>query len=162
MKKALLTLAAAFAALAFTAAAGEPVVGFWTDAPKGVSSKEIHGVGFGIPLCNVKNAHGAELSLICSMTKGDLHGFTWAWIGMTKVGGQHTGLQLSFINFMGSADSGVQLGLYNQSEKHGVQLGFINNGRNNSTFQFGLVNINEKGLLPVMIFVNFGKDFFKS
>jgi len=54
----------------------------------------------------------------------------------------------------------LQWGFYNQSGENGIQIGVINQGKNNASFQLGLININKNGLLPVMIFVNLGKDIF--
>ena len=69
---------------------------------------------------------------------------------------------LAFVNMHKGqhGDFALQWGFYNQSAENGVQIGVLNNGQNNATFQLGLININKNGLLPVMIFVNFGKDLF--
>lgn len=134
-------------------------VGFWFDAPAGISKETVKGVSFGIPVCSMNRIRGAELSLIGSATNY-VRGFQYAWIGFNRAKTLR-GCQLAFVNLIEEREDkgGVQVGFYNQCARRGIQIGFINNNRNNAKFQFGLVNINENGWLPVMIFVNFGKSF---
>ena len=80
---------------------------------------------------------------------------------MTKADEFEKGCQLAAVNFANEVDKAVQVGAYNQSAKDGIQVGFVNNCKNNAKVQVGLVNINKNGLFPVMIFVNFSKDLFK-
>ena len=156
MKKVLLVLAAALTSLTLAAEAN---FGFWMDAPKGNSSTSVKGVSFGLPISNIKNIKGAQISIFCSFAK-DAKGFQGA-IGMNKAKEFDAGCQLAAVNFADELDdSAVQVGAYNQSRKDGIQVGFVNNCRNSAKVQVGFVNINKNGLFPVMIFVNFDKDLF--
>ncbi len=156
MKKVLITLVAALSAITLCAEAN---VGFWMDAPKGNSSKSIKGVSFGLPISKIKNSEGAQISIFCSITTNDAEGFQGAF-GMTKADEFEKGCQLAAVNFANEVEKAAQVGAYNQSEKGGIQVGFVNNCKNNAKVQVGLVNINKNGLFPVMIFVNFSKDLF--
>ncbi len=162
MKKIYLLLLCAILALPMMADDDGVVVTFWFDAPKSAVNKNVDGLKLGIPLGVGKaDVDGAELSLFYSQARR-MRGFQYAWIGLNN-SERLTGAQLAFLNFIGTeaVKTGVQVGFYNQSKKDGIQIGFVNNGQNNATFQFGLININQNGLFPVMIFVNFAKDFFQ-
>lgn len=72
------------------------------------------------------------------------------------------GVQLGLANLITQREDGfsVQIGTCSQCRRKGIQIGLINNGLDNTTFQPGLININKNGILPVMIFVNFASDLF--
>ncbi len=150
-----------FAGMLTAAVAAEPLaVGVWSDVPSGIGSTDVSGVALGIPVVSCGDLEGASLALCGNNTK-TTSGFEFALFGFNRARSLE-GVQMSLINLQEGqhGDFSLQLGLYNQAAKNGVQLGFINNGRDNATFQFGLININKNGLLPVMIFVNFGRDLF--
>jgi hypothetical protein len=108
--------------------------------------------------CN--DLEGASLAL-CGNKGKEVSGLQFALFGFNYAKSLY-GAQLAFVNIQKGQhdDAALQIGAYNQAAKNGIQIGFINNGQNNATFQLGLININKNGLLPVMIFVNFGKDLF--
>ncbi len=134
--------------------------GVWFDCPKSISNQEVEGLALGIPVIANKEVEGASLAL-CGNHSKKVSGFQGALIGFNYAKSLY-GAQIAFANFQEGQhdDCAVQLGFYNQAAENGVQFGFINKADDNATFQLGLININKNGLFPVMIFVNFGKDFF--
>ena len=160
MKKICIALFAMFA-MTFSVLADESfALGFWFDAPKGIASTEVEGIALGVPVISCGNLEGAVLAICGTHTKR-MEGLAFAWLGFNYAKSLE-GIQLAFVNLQDGqhGDFSLQIGAYNQSAENGVQLGFINNARDNATFQFGFININKNGLLPAMIFVNFGRDFF--
>lgn len=150
------------ATVAFSVFADEGFAyGFWFESPKDVKTKSVDGIALGIPVISFRNLSGASLA-ICGNDTKKTSGFEFAFLGFNRAESLE-GVQLAFVNLQDGqhGDFSFQMGAYNQAGKNGIQLGFINNGKDNATFQFGLININKNGLLPVMIFVNFGKDLFK-
>ena len=158
MKKLILSLALSL--LGATAVFAEAKCGFWYDAPEGIGSKSVKGAAFGIPVGDFKNVDGAQISILGSQAQ-KVKGFQGS-IVLNKMAVHRGGCQFGIVNFVTDSieKKGAQVGFYNQSARGGIQVGFVNNGRDNSWLQVGLVNINEDGLFPVMIFVNFDKDFF--
>ena len=162
MKKSRL-FAVVFAVFAiFTVCADESNVmaGFWFDSPRSVKGRSVEGLAIGLPVYDGNEVEGATLSLIGSRLR-EVDGFQGTLIGFTKTK-LLSGAQLSFANFVDSnaRDEGVQIGLYNQSRRGGIQVGLINNCQDNASVQVGLVNVNKNGLFPVMLFVNFDRDIF--
>ena len=135
-------------------------LGVWFDVPGRIGSKTIEGVGLGLPVIANRETEGASLAL-CGNNVQDMEGLQFALIGFNYAKALE-GVQLAFINMFRrqSGDFALQWGFYNQAGENGVQIGFVNHGLNNATFQLGFININKNGLLPVMIFVNFGKNLF--
>lgn len=148
-------------ATCFFVAAEEPIqVGFWFDCPRSTSHGVVEGVKIGIPVCAGQGwVKGAELALCCAGTD-KVKGLQGTLIGV-NMADHMTGVQLAFVNMAKRTLKGVQLGAVNLSEDDGFQLGFLNVSQNNSKFQFGFLNFNKNGWLPVMIFVNFGRDTFR-
>lgn len=156
MKKIILAGLLAVACL-FNAAADEEFgFGVWFDS----SENNIEGLGLGLPVIGNKTTDGVSLA-ICGNKVQKMNGFQFAWLGFNYADSLE-GVQLAFINMLRKqhGEFALQWGFYNQSAENGIQIGFLNNAQNNATFQLGLININKNGLLPVMIFVNFGKDLF--
>jgi hypothetical protein len=135
-------------------------IGFWFDAPKGISSTNVDGIGLGVPVIANKNLRGASLAL-CGNDSATVSGVQAVLFGYNSAKSMY-GLQWGIVNMIEKQhdDFALQLGFFNHSKEQGVQLGFINCGENNATFQLGLVNINKNGFFPIMIFVNFSKDLF--
>ncbi|MBE6381236.1 MAG: hypothetical protein E7047_09945 [Lentisphaerae bacterium] len=135
-------------------------LGVWFDVPNRIGSKSIEGIGLGLPVIANSQTEGASLAL-CGNNVQKMEGFQFAWLGFNYARSLE-GVQLAFVNMQRKqhGDFALQLGFYNQAGENGVQLGFLNNAHNNATFQLGLININKNGLLPIMIFVNFGRDLF--
>ncbi len=131
-------------------------VGIWFDSNK----SKIEGIGLGLPVIKNSETEGASLAL-CGNHIGKMEGFSFAFLGFNYAA-RLEGMQLAFVNIHDGQDGDIALqwGFYNQSARKGVQIGFINNGENDAIFQLGLININKNGLFPVMIFVNFSKNFF--
>ena len=161
MKKTLLILV--FSVCAACSAFAECKLGFWFDVPRDSSTKIVleKGVLFGLPLAEARSVRGSALA-VCGTFIHQMRGFQGTLFGMTKADSFKGGCQLSFANFADDsmASSAVQVGLYNQSGKDGIQIGLVNNNADNAKFQVGLVNINDDGLFPFMILVNFSRDFF--
>ncbi|MBQ9788127.1 MAG: hypothetical protein IJW31_00805 [Lentisphaeria bacterium] len=160
MKKFLVAVIAVFAAVSFVKADESFACGFWFDAPANIAKTNVEGLALGIPVIASGDMEGASLA-ICGNDQDKVTGFQFAWLGYNYAKSLE-GVQLAFINVQDGqhGDFAFQWGFYNQAKENGVQIGFLNNGQNNATFQLGLVNINKGGLLPVMVFVNFGKDLF--
>ena len=156
MKKIVLSALVACCCL-LNAAAGEAFgYGIWFDT----SASNIEGVGLGLPVIGNSSTEGASLAL-CGNNVKKMEGFQFAFIGFNYAKSIE-GAQLAFVNMHEGqhGDFALQWGFYNQSAENGVQIGFLNNALNNATFQLGLININKNGLLPIMVFVNFGKNLF--
>ena len=134
--------------------------GVWFDYPEKIEKKDIEGLGIGLPVISCRDLEGASLAL-CGNKGKEVSGVQLACLGF-NIAESLSGVQLSFVNIQERQhdDFALQIGAYNQSGKNGIQLGFINHGKNNAAFQLGLININKNGFFPVMIFVNFGKDLF--
>ena len=134
--------------------------GVWFDVPKSVSNTDVDGIGLGLPLIANRSTEGLSLALIGNNVQ-KLEGLQFAFFGFNYAKTME-GAQVGFVNLNRGqhGDCAVQIGCFNQSGKNGVQLGFINNGKDNATFQLGFLNINKNGLLPVMIFINFGTGLF--
>ena len=162
MKKLLLFLSAVCFFASALRAEEAFAAGFWFDVPVGTASASVGGVGLGIPVISNRNTSGLSLALCGNHTRNRMEGFQFALIGFNYAGSLE-GVQLAFVNIQDGQHGKFtfQWGFYNQAAKNGIQVGFLNNGQNNATFQLGLLNINKNGLLPFMIFVNFGRDLFK-
>ena len=168
MKKILLgCLLALGAALTLAGAEAEPAVvnrdaaigvGIWYDCPESLTTTDVSGFGLGLPLIVNGDLSGFSLAL-CGNRSLTVSGFQFALLGFNYAESLY-GVQLSLLNFQKGqhGDFAFQMGFYNQAEENGVQFGLINNARNNATFQFGLFNINKRGLLPVMLLFNFGRS----
>ena len=57
-----------------------------------------------------------------------------------------------------NAEDGVQVSLFNVSNRGGIQIGLANNCSDNAEFQLGLFNYNRNGWLPFMVFFNMAGD----
>jgi len=66
-------------------------------------------------------------------------------------------MQLALVNDTINSASALQVGLNNVtgSSKGIFQLGVFNDASSSDCFQLGLVNINDKGFLPVCLLINF-------
>lgn len=141
----------------FNAAAGDGFgLGVWFDS----TEQNIEGIGLGVPVIGNKNTEGASLAL-CGNNVQKMNGLQFSLLGFNYARSLE-GVQISFINMLlkQHGEFALQWGFYNQSAENGVQIGFLNNAQNNASFQLGFININKNGLLPIMIFINFGKDLF--
>ncbi len=156
MKKIIVTLLVAISCFAGAVAGDGFGFGVWFDS----SENNIEGIGLGLPVIGNNSTEGASLAL-CGNNVQKMTGFQFAWIGFNYARSME-GVQLALVNMHRGqhGDFAMQWGFYNQSGENGIQIGCLNNGLNNATFQLGLININKNGLLPVMIFVNFGKNLF--
>ena len=134
--------------------------GVWFNVPKNISAKNIDGIGLGLPVIANNTTEGASLAL-CGNNVQKMDGFQFALFGFNYARSLE-GAQLAFINMCRAqhGEFALQWGFFNQSGENGIQIGVLNHGKNNATFQLGLININKNGLLPVMIFVNFGRNLF--
>ena len=132
-------------------------LGVWFDSSK----QNIEGIGFGLPVIKNQTTEGASLAL-CGNEVQKMDGFQLALLGF-NYSRSFEGVQIALINMLRKqhGEFAMQWGFYNQSAENGIQIGVLNNARNNASFQLGFININKNGWLPVMLFVNFGKDFFK-
>ncbi len=158
-RKALLVLAMVFGMTlgAMAVEQGGIHFGFWYGAPHSVRNSELHGVGIGIPIYAGKKVDGGAFSILAN-SNVDVNGVQGAWFAYNQAD-TLTGAQASIVNLIlkKAENFALQLGVYNQCEKRGVQIGLVNNGRDNAIFQLGLVNINQNGAMPFMILFNFGK-----
>jgi hypothetical protein len=160
MKKFLIAVVVLFAVLGVVRADESIGCGFWFDSPNNIARTNIEGLGVGLPVIASANMEGASLA-ICGNDQDRVSGLQFALFGYNYAKSLE-GVQLAFVNIQDGqhGEFAFQWGAYNQAAKNGIQIGLINHGQNNATFQFGLLNINKGGLLPIMIFVNFGRDLF--
>ncbi len=137
--------------------AGEAAAaGIWFDS----TASNVEGIGFGIPVIGTETTEGASLAL-CGNHTEKMDGLQFALFGF-NFSESLEGAQVAFVNIQEEqhGDFALQWGFYNQAGENGIQIGFLNNASNNASFQLGLLNINKNGLLPVMLFINFGSDIF--
>ena len=161
MKKILLLTVAVFT-LTFPLAADDPIgLGILFSLPEATTKQHIRGLGIGLPIIANEQTKGLSLAL-CGNHTQYATGVQATFFGYNYAKSFY-GVQLSFLNVQKEqhGDFATQVGFVNLADENGVQLGFVNVANNNATFQFGLINVNNGGLLPIMIFVNFGKNFFK-
>jgi hypothetical protein len=104
----------------------------------------------------------------------DLTGFDWTLIGLARLKGNLTGVQLSTVGWVEgpeikgaqltlvniahhAAVTGLQWGVFNRAKSvTGLQLGIVNwADQLNKGLQIGLVNIAKNGFLPVFVITNF-------
>jgi len=116
---------------------------------------------------------GVRLSLFYG-NNASLKGFDWAFLGLNRVHGDMTGVQLGLVNWTETGEQkGAQLGLVSITGGHfkgaqlgwafnyakevtGLQLGVVNYAEHlNKGLQIGLVNIAKNGFLPVFVITNF-------
>ena len=116
---------------------------------------------------------GVRLSLFYG-NNASLKGFDWVFLGLNRVKGDMSGVQLGLVNWTESGEQkGAQLGLVSLTGGHfagaqlgwafnyakevtGLQLGVVNYAeRLNKGLQIGLVNIAKNGFLPVFVITNF-------
>ena len=142
----------------FSLAATPGEIGFWFDPPEDMVSNEIEGLALGLPIFDGHEIEGAAFA-ICGSSFKKAEGLQATFIGYTSADSMD-GIQISFVNLIRKkvSEAAVQLGIFNCSAEKAVQLGVINTCSNNAAFQFGLLNINKNGFLPVMILFNFGKE----
>ena len=157
MKKILLGCIAAMTML--TVSAGVDF-GVWKDCPDDIQYSSVEGVRLGLPVTDSNGTvEGAELALLMAGS-AEVEGlqFTLFGVNFTK---KLEGLQLGFVNFVTRELDGLQIGFFNHAKSDdGFQWGFLNICEDDAAFQLGFLNFNKNGLLPVMIFVNFGSDIF--
>ena len=160
MKKSVVIVLAAICTV-FAAVADDGFgFGVWFNQPSSISSKSIDGIALGLPVVANAKTEGGSLAL-CGNNTQKMEGLQFALFGFNYAKSIE-GAQLAFVNMFRQqhGEFAMQWGFYNQAGENGVQIGMINHGKNNATFQLGLININKNGLLPIMIFVNFGKNLF--
>ncbi len=124
--------------------------GIWFDIPRSVNRTNVDGVKIGLPISAGRTrVHGLELSVFCSATD-IVNGMQLAPVNVSK---QMSGFQMSFVNVAGMKSYAWQLGLVNTIGT-GVQIGLVNVA-DRAGFQFGLLNFNSEGFLPVFPIINF-------
>lgn len=144
-----------------------------TDYIKGIQAswvfcmnRELMGLEASLGLClNMDRGQGLLAAPAFTMS-GDFKGVQASSINISKdyVGWQPAailnvssamkGWQLSVITNVAADVTGAQTSLINVADNvNGFQLGLIN--QSTSGLQFGLLNFNEKGFLPVFPFINF-------
>jgi len=133
-------------------------LGIWFGLPESMEEQNVRGLRIGFP---VSGGHGyvsgLELALFCAGTE-DIRGLQLSLVALAD---KVSGAQISLVNMCDGRIKGSQFGVVNYAGKSGWQFGLMNSG-NNAKFQLGLINMNENGLWPFMLFVNFGRDSFKS
>ncbi len=114
----------------------------------------VSGVDAALFLSTTENVNGVQMSLV-NITK-DSNALALAVFGNSSAI-NFSGCQMSMANSITDSDGVFQLGCLNSSEKSKkvFQLGLINFTENSKCFQMGLLNMNDKGFLPVFPFFNF-------
>jgi hypothetical protein len=127
--------------------------GYWFNYPAETADSKVDGIKLGLPICSgYGSVEGMELSLFCSATD-KISGLQWAFIGVTACK-ELNGTQLGLLNAVAGDAKGGQIGMINIAGRlAGIQLGIVNSVKHG--LQFGLININEDGWLPVCILFNF-------
>ncbi len=116
------------------------------------SSARSHGLQASVFTCLSKvESDGAQVSLFnkADTSKG------WQ-VGATNVSDNADGGPVSLVNIVEQL-KGFQAGIVNVVTRSiGPQIGLVNYAER-SSFQLGLININEKSSMPFMVFFNFSK-----
>ncbi len=147
-------------ALCAVAVYAETDWGICKGVPSEFGDKNITGARFGLPIsAGEGRVEGGEFSLIYSGTR-DMEGIKLTLLGATNAERLNGGA-LALVNL---ADHlrGAQVGVVNQSNKGGVQVGLVNVCSDDAMFQCGLICVNKNGWLPVMILFNFGSKVFEN
>ncbi|MFA6103847.1 MAG: hypothetical protein WCV67_11435 [Victivallaceae bacterium] len=116
------------------------------------SSVRSHGLQASVFTCLSKvESDGAQVSLFNKADKSK------GWqVGGTNLSDSANGAQVSLVNIVGQL-KGFQAGIVNVVTRSiGPQIGLVNYAER-SSFQLGLININEKSSMPFMVFFNFSK-----
>ncbi len=184
MKKLVLMLALAVAALPAMAASGDAnfKLSLWDRIAVGIPNNidSVTGVDLGIGSV-ADHVSGVQFDILYANAKNDLVGIQWAWgytvtpnftgfqaaiyaksdsfLGLQSgIVAQNTqdftGVQWGGVNLTDSF-TGVQLGFVNVAKSvNGLQWGFVNYTEDIYGLQIGLLNIARNGWLPAMVFIN--------
>ena len=110
---------------------------FWYNTPPSSNYTETYGVKGGAPFGVGAPVYGLEASVLGSLTD------------------YVDGIQTSLIMTKGKEVNGLQFSLVNMVERLvGLQLGIVNLA-DDATFQLGILNYNENGILPLLPVLNF-------
>ena len=157
MKKTLAVVACTIAGLFAVHAVDDVQVNYWFNVPRANAETPAE-FRFGLPISGSNSEVSAmEMSLIGSASS-KIDGFQWCLVGpcWTKT---LNGAQLSLVNMAEkNAEDGVQVSLFNVSNRGGIQIGLANNCSDNAEFQLGLFNYDRNGWLPFMVFFNMAGD----
>lgn len=128
----------------------------------------INGAQISIGFCNSSaRSHGLQASVFTCINKGQFDGanvslfnkaeFFKGWqVGGTNLSNNVDGGQVSLVNIVERL-KGFQGGVVNVvNRSSGPQIGLVNYAER-SSFQLGLININENSSMPFMILFNFSK-----
>jgi hypothetical protein len=109
--------------------------------PAQIFKRDVDIAGLGLDLIYGRNADvtGLELGIV-NHTTGKLKAVSFS--GVSYVEGDFSGWQDSFVNIVKGEGLGLQMAVYNSSEKYtGLQFGFVNVTQNLHGLQIGLLNI---------------------
>lgn len=156
IKTAFLLPAAVLAMLPAAAARAEKPVNLSLVTPLQVFSESEAIVGFRLNLIYGRQARmsGLDLGLV-NHVKGELFGVQWGLANIVE--GSATAWQAGFVNYTRGNFVGAQTGAFNYAgTMKGLQFGLVNwTGSMQKGIQIGLANIIERdGWLPFMVIVN--------
>lgn len=116
-------------------------IGLWFDQPSETKYTDVYGIKVGAPICSGDGkVAGLETAVFCGATR--------------RVDGLSACILWSDVKEM----NGIQFSIANIAEKvGGLQLGVFNYAKD-SSFQIGIINVNEKGFLPWFPVINFSTE----
>ena len=134
----------------------------------GSDIKGLNGAQISMGFCySSARSHGLQASVFTCMNKAESDGLqvslfnkadkSKGWqVGATNLSNNADGGQVSLVNIVEQL-KGFQAGVVNVVTRSiGPQIGLVNYAER-SSFQLGLININEKSSMPFMVFFNFSK-----
>ncbi len=100
----------------------------------------------------VASFHGVQITGVYNRASGQGKGLQIAGV-CNHIRGNMQGWQLSTLNIVEGNTSGFQIGVFNFSRGKikGLQFGLINYADDSDGYQIGLININRKAKVPVML-----------
>jgi hypothetical protein len=112
-----------------------------------MDGKKLNGVGISM-YHHSRTTNGLSVNFF-NNTSGILNGVHIS--GFANSSEKGSGLNMAFIGNYSDDFKGMQISMFNDSEKmSGIQIGIVNKTKNLRGFQFGLWNVNEKRKFPII------------
>jgi hypothetical protein len=126
------------------------------------------GWGIGVVNCAERDMYGVQCGAFNQVglkgddeildTNGTAKGAQFGWVNLSQ--SRFSGFQLGIINLSDSVFNGLQLGLFNCDKDPNYFVSLLDgkpkeDKSKDTCIQIGIINFNEKGYLPVSLFINF-------
>ena len=112
-----------------------------------MDGKKLNGLGISM-YHHSRTTNGLSVNFF-NNTSGNLNGVHVS--GFANSSEKGIGLNMAFLGNYSNDFKGMQISVFNDSEKmRGVQIGLVNKTKNLKGFQFGLWNVNERRKFPII------------